>query len=52
MQLIQDIKLRSYLKETTANLLKLIIQSENNIAENKVTAQDIMFKNLEQKLFS
>lgn len=48
---IQDI--RSYESlQNTLNLLKLIIQSENDITENKVTAQDKMFKNLEQKLFS
>jgi prevent-host-death family protein len=48
---IQDI--RSYENiQNTLNLLKLIIQSENDITENKVTAQDEMFKNLEQKLFS
>jgi prevent-host-death family protein len=48
---IQDI--RSYENiQNTLNLLKLIIQSENDISENKVTAQDEMFKNLEQKLFS
>jgi len=48
---VQDI--RSYENiQNTLNLLKLIIQSENDITENKVTAQDEMFKNLEQKLFS
>jgi prevent-host-death family protein len=48
---VQDI--RSYENiQNSLNLLKLIIQSENDITENKVTAQDKMFKNLEQKLFS
>lgn len=48
---VQDI--RSYENiQNTLNLLKLIIQSENDITENKVTAQDEIFKNLEQKLFS
>ncbi len=48
---VQDI--RSYENiQNTLNLLKLIIQSENNITENKVTVQDEVFKNLEQKLFN
>jgi len=47
---VQDI--RSYENtQNTLNLLKLIIQSENDITEDKVTAQDEMFDNLENKLF-
>ncbi|PHS55597.1 MAG: prevent-host-death protein [Sulfurimonas sp.] len=47
---VQDI--RSYENTQNAlNLLKLIIQSENDITENKVTPQDEMFENLEKKLF-
>ncbi len=48
---VQDI--RSYENtQNTLNLLKLIIQSENDITESKVTPQDEMFENLEKKLFS
>ncbi len=47
---VQDI--RSYENiQNTLNLLKLIIQSENNITEHKTATQDEVFKNLEQKLF-
>jgi prevent-host-death family protein len=47
---VQDI--RSYENtQNTLNLLKLIIQSENDITEGKVTSQDEMFENLEKKLF-
>ncbi len=47
---VQDI--RSYENiQNTLNLLKLIIQSENDISENKTITQDEVFKNLEQKLF-
>lgn len=48
---VQDI--RSYENtQNTLNLLKLIIQSENDITESKVTQQDEMFENLEKKLFN
>lgn len=48
---VQDI--RSYENtQNTLNLLKLIIQSENDIAKGKVTSQDEMFDNLEKKLFN
>lgn len=48
---VQDI--RSYENtQNTLNLLKLIIQSENDITEGKVTSQDKMFDNLEKKLFN
>jgi len=47
---VQDI--RSYENsQNTLNLLKLIIQSENDITEHQTTTQDEVFKNLEQKLF-
>jgi len=48
---VQDI--RSYENtQNTLNLLKLILQSENDITEGKVTSQDEMFENLEKKLFN
>ncbi len=48
---VQDI--RSYENTQNAlNLLKMIIQSENDIAEHKVISQDEMFENLEKKLFN
>ncbi|MEA3372323.1 MAG: type II toxin-antitoxin system Phd/YefM family antitoxin [Campylobacterota bacterium] len=48
---VQDI--RSYENsQNTLNLLKLIIQSENDIDKGNVISQDEMFKNLEQKLFN
>ena len=37
--------------QNTLNLLKLIVQSENDIAQGKVTAQTEMFEDLEKKLF-
>lgn len=37
--------------QNTLNLLKLIVQSENEISEGKVTAQDEVFANVEKKLF-
>ena len=47
---IQDIKSYENL-QNSLNLLKLIVQSENDIENNKVIEQDKMFENLEQKLF-
>ena len=48
---VQDI--RSYENtQNTLNLLKLMIQSENDITENKVTPQDEMFEYLRKKLFN
>jgi len=47
---VQDIK--SYENsQNTLNLLKLIIQSENDIANGDVISQDEMFEALEKKLF-
>jgi prevent-host-death family protein len=47
---IQDIK--SYENtQNTLSLLKLIIQSENDIDNGDVILQDEMFENLEKKLF-
>ncbi len=47
---VQDIK--SYENtQNTLNLLKLIIQSENDIDNENVISQDEMFENLEKKLF-
>jgi len=47
---VQDIKSYENL-QNSLNLLKLIIQSENDIENNRVTEQEEMFNNLEQKLF-
>lgn len=47
---IQDIKTYENL-QNSLNLLKLIVQSENDIENNEVIEQDKMFENLEQKLF-
>ena len=48
---VQDI--RSYENtQNTLNLLKLIIQSENDITKSRVTPQDEMFEDLEKKLFN
>ena len=47
---VQDIKSYENL-QNSLNLLKLIVQSENDIENNEVIAQDKMFENLEQKLF-
>jgi prevent-host-death family protein len=47
---VQDIKSYENTKNTL-NLLKLIIQSENDIDNGNVISQDEMFKNLEKKLF-
>lgn len=47
---VQDIK--SYENaQNTLHFLKLIIQSENDIDNGNVIAQDEMFENLEKKLF-
>ena len=47
---VQDIKTYENL-QNSLNLLKLIVQSENDIENNEVLEQDKMFENLEQKLF-
>ena len=48
---VQDIQ--SYENtQNTLNLLKLIIQSENDIEKGDVVPQKEMFENIEQKLFS
>ena len=47
---IQDIKSYENLKNSLT-LLKLIVQSEEDIRKNNVTPQDEMFKDLEKKLF-
>ena len=47
---IQDIKSYENL-QNSLNLLKLIVQSENDIENNDVIKQDKMFENLENKLF-
>ena len=47
---IQDIKTYENL-QNSLNLLKLIVQSENDIENNEVIEQNKMFENLEQKLF-
>jgi len=47
---VQDIKSYENL-QNSLNLLKLIVQSENDIENNRVIDQEEMFKNLEQKLF-
>ena len=47
---VQDIKSYENL-QNSLNLLKLIIQSENDIENNNLTEQEEMFGNLEQKLF-
>ena len=48
--IIQDIKSYENL-QNSLNLLKLIVQSENDIENNEVIKQEKMFVNLEQKLF-
>jgi len=48
--IIQDIKSYENLRNSLS-LLKLIIQSEEDIRNNRVTSQDEMFENLEKKLF-
>jgi prevent-host-death family protein len=47
---IQDIKSYENL-QNSLNLLKLIIQSENDIENNNTISQNSMFDNLEKKLF-
>ncbi len=47
---VQDIKSYENL-QNSLNLLKLIVQSENDIENNEVVEQEKMFENLEQKLF-
>jgi len=47
---VQDIKSYENL-QNSLNLLKLIVQSENDIENNNITEQEEMFKNLEEKLF-
>ncbi|MEA3513200.1 MAG: type II toxin-antitoxin system Phd/YefM family antitoxin [Campylobacterota bacterium] len=47
---VQDIKSYENL-QNSLNLLKLIVQSENDIENNDIVKQEEMFYNLEQKLF-
>lgn len=47
---IQDIKSYENM-QNSLNLLKLIVQSENDIENNRIICQEDMFKNLEKKLF-
>ena len=47
---IQDIKSYESLRNSLS-LLKLIVQSEEDIQNNNVISQDEMFENLEKKLF-
>jgi len=47
---VQDIKSYENL-QNSLNLLKLIVQSENDIENGRVIEQEEMFDNLEQKLF-
>ena len=47
---IQDIKSYENL-QNSLNLLKLIVQSENDIENNKTISQENMFVELEKKLF-
>lgn len=47
---IQDIKSYENL-QNSLNLLKLIVQSENDIENDKTISQEDMFNNLEKKLF-
>ncbi len=48
---VQDIKSYENL-QNSLNLLKLIVQSENDIENGNAIEQKEMFHNLEQKLFS
>jgi len=50
MHLSQDIKSYENL-QNSLSLLKLIVQSENDIENNKIISQESMFANLEKKLF-
>ncbi|WP_421715318.1 type II toxin-antitoxin system Phd/YefM family antitoxin [Arcobacter arenosus] len=47
---IQDIKSYENL-QNSLNLLKLLVQSENDIENNKTISQESMFEELEKKLF-
>jgi prevent-host-death family protein len=47
---VQDIKSYEDLINSL-NLLKLIVQSENDIENNRTIEQEVMFENLEKKLF-
>jgi len=47
---VQDIKSYEAL-QNSLNLLKLIVQSENEIENGEMVEQTQMFQNLEQKLF-
>jgi len=47
---VQDIKSYENL-QNSLSLLKLIVQSENDIENDRLIEQEEMFKNLEQKLF-
>ena len=47
---VQDIKSYENL-QNSLNLLKLIVQSENDIENNNIIEQEEMFKTLEEKLF-
>jgi prevent-host-death family protein len=47
---IQDIKSYENM-QNSLNLLKLIVQSENDIENNNTITQEDMFNNLEKKLF-
>jgi len=47
---VQDIKSYENL-QNSLNLLKLIVQSENDIENGRIIEQEEMFNNLEQKLF-
>lgn len=47
---IQDIKSYENL-QNSLNLLKLIVQGENDIENNNIEEQEEMFVNLEKKLF-
>jgi len=48
--IVQDI--RSYENlQNSLNLLKLIVQSENDIEKGNIIKQEEMFNNLEQRLF-
>jgi prevent-host-death family protein len=47
---VRDIKSYENL-QNSLNLLKLIVQSENDIENNRIIEQEEMFNNLEQKLF-
>jgi len=48
---VQDIKTYENL-QNSLNMLKLIVQSENDIENNNIISQDEMFNELEKKLFS